>query len=194
LNRVVVGGLLLVRRFQDELAANPRLIRLVWLSGYFAVLLLGFSLMDASEQLEANAQRMLNDLAQVGSIGTEEVWSNRLEQHKVYQSALLRHCGKATNLGLASADIQTILQQLLVRYELMNSRLTISEPDLAGGRLGRIRAQLTGRIEQGNLLPLIDRLEDTSYFFSIERLSVSFDDRGDVVDILVSSCFQVAEE
>ena len=189
---MVMGGLLLIRRFQDELAANPRLIRLVWLSGYFAVLLLVSSLMDASERLEANAQRMLNDLAQVGSIGTEEVWSNRLEQHRVYQAALLRHCGKATNLGLASADIQTILQQLLVRYDLVNSRLTISEPDLAGGRLGRIRAQLTGRIEQGNLLPLLNRLEDPSYFFSIERLSVSFDDRGDVVDILVSSCFQVA--
>ena len=190
----MVRGLLLVRRFQDELMTNPRLVRLVWLSGYFSVLLFVSTLMGTSEQLGAKAQRMLDDLARVGNIGSEEVWSNRLEQQRAYQSGLLQHCRKATNQGLASADIQTILQQLLVQYDVESSRLTISEPELAGGRLGRIRAQLTGRVEQGNLLPLLNSLENPLSFFSIERLSIFFDGRGEVIDVLVSSCFQAAEE
>lgn len=193
MNQLVVEGLLLIRRFQDELRSNPRLIRLMWLTGYFSALLIVFNLIDASEQLASRAQRMLNDLDRVGSIGTKDVWNDRLKEQKVYQSALLRHCGNANNAGLASADIQTVLQQLLVQYEMINSRLTISEPELAGGRLGRIRGQLTGRIEQGNLLPLLSRLEDPSHFFSIERLAITFNDRGDVIDLLVSSCFQLTE-
>lgn len=190
----MAGGLRLIQQFREELRVNPRLIRLVWLAVYFSALLVVAGLMDTNDQLGSKARKMLSDLARVGTVGNKEVWSNRLEQQKVYQSEMLRHCNKAANSGLASADIQTVLQQLLVRYELINSRLTVSEPELASRGLGRINGQITGRIEQGNLLPMLNSLEDPSYFFSIERLVITVNSAGDAIDLLVSSCFQVIEE
>jgi hypothetical protein len=53
---------------------------------------------------------------------------------------------------------------------------------------------LTGRVGEGNLLPLLNSLENPLNFFSIERLSIVFDGRGEVIDVLVSSCFQAAQE
>ena len=194
MNHLMVGGLRLIRQFQEELRINPRLIRLVWLAGYCFALLFVAGLMDTNDQLGFKAQKMLSDLARAGSVGNKEVWSDRLEQQKVYQSEMLRRCNNATNSGLASADIQTVLQQLLVRYELINSRLTVSEPELAGRGLGRINGQITGRVVKGNLLPLLDSLENPSYFFSIERLVITVSSAGDAIDLLVSSCFQVTEE
>ena len=194
MNHLMAGGLRLIQQFREELRVNPRLIRLVWLAVYFSALLVVAGLMDVNDQLGSKARKMLSDLARVSTVGNKEVWSNRLEQQKVYQSEMLRHCNKATNSGLASADIQTVLQQLLVRYELINSRLTVSEPELASRGLGRINGQITGRIEQGNLLPMLNSLEDPSYFFSIERLVITVNSAGDAIDLLVSSCFQVTEE
>ena len=178
-----------VARFREEVLANRRMVRMLWLVVY---LTLGYGIvgfLDLFDEKGAEIARLTERLAAVGSIEAKATWDTRVEAQQVTQSEFKTHCWPAANEGLASADLQTDIQAMISLYELSNTRLNVSSPEFADAQTWRIRAELTGKVGDENLIPLLNDIENSGPHLWLERASIVFSNRGNTLDFLIAACF-----
>jgi hypothetical protein len=91
---------------------------------------------------------------------------------------------------MASADIQTFLQQRLNEHDIKNMRLKLSEPSKlqsVDATLWSMKAEITGKSEKFNFPPLIAALEFGEKRFQISRLQ-HLDKRSGLINLLMTTC------
>jgi len=174
-----------------ELGSNRRLVRLFLAVFYILAIYIVFGLNDKNESLAIVLAQMESQASR--SVGLDDLqrWAERLATEEETESVLVKGCWSAPSAGLASADMQTLLQQLTGTYLIKNVRLTLSPPlthEIAGREAWEIRAQIVGKATSSNLLSFVDALDKPSSYFAVERLLFS-ENRNGLLNLMLYACF-----
>jgi hypothetical protein len=173
-----------------EYGANRRVRLMTWLAIYVAIVWLIVVLTETGEDRSKKARQLAVEQQVISSYDSIEDWSQRLAHEQDTNRGLREMCWKGETPGVASADIQTFLQQRLIEHDIKNTRLKLSEPielpstDLA---LWSIKAEVTGKTEKFNFPPLIAALEFGDKRFQISRLQ-HLDKRSGLINLLMTTC------
>ena len=175
-----------------EMRDNPRMPRMIKITGVIVALYLVLGVADQREKLEIVADRLAGEQAKLAGAAFEDSWNDRLEHEKQAFAQLAAKCWDAPSAGIASADMQTVLQRLSTNFDLQRLRLSVSVPelhDLEHGKFWPIRAQLQARVERNVLPVLVDAMEKAPKQFTIENLNF-VDNRGSNLNVVLASCFR----
>lgn len=176
----------------EEISSNPRFRRMLWVIVYILFGYLMVTLYDANQVLRTQAAQLASEHGRTSELENPDLWKQRQISENQVREQLFNSCWQAPSAGIASADMQTVLQQLLVGFELTNSRLTLSEPEqyeMHDGLVWLIRAQIRGRINRANVPLLVSALENRDSFFGIDRLYF-LENRSGSLDMVVKACFR----
>lgn len=177
--------------FLEELAENQRLVWMIWGIGYLLVLYLIVGLYEYNQVLGDTYSRLEREAARMSGVQDEALWRERLDAEKELRDVLLGSCWSARSERLASADVQTRLQDITSENQLENSRLNMARAEvheLDPGVFWLIRANISGRIERGRVVPLVEALEAGDKHFVIEQLRYVHSKTGGSLDMTVAVC------
>lgn len=180
---------------ESELLSNLRLRRMVWLIGLILVCYVILGLHEFNVSLGERSIAMQSEISRImrGAEVSSEEWWGRLEDEKRVQDHLIRSCWVAKDSRLASADMQTTLQQLSTAYDLKNSKLSLSNPEDLQLDEARnawlIRAQVRGRIPQPRLPSLVNALENSETRFFVSEMRFVEQRKSGTLDLTLSACF-----
>lgn len=180
--------------FREEYTANQRFRRMIWVVGYVLICYLIVWLSEAADSTDVSTGTKRAELARLSANSAEtiETWRERQRSEQLAQDQLLASCWVANDSRLASADMQTTLQQLAGAYGLDKPRLSLSNPEqvnVENGVAWLIRARVNGRILESKLPSLVNALEnsDTRFFLSEVRF---VEQRGSgTLNLTLSACF-----
>ena len=173
-----------------EYGANRRVRLMTWLAIYVAIIWLIVVLIETGDDRSKKAGQLAVQQQVISTYESIEDWSQRLAHEQDANKGMRERCWKGETPGVASADIQTFLQQLLIEHDIKSMRLKLSEPielpstDLA---LWSIKAEVTGKADKFNFPPLIAALEFGDKKFQISRLQ-HLDKRGGLINLLMTTC------
>jgi hypothetical protein len=174
----------------EEYGANRRVRLMVWLAIYVAIVWLIVGLIETGDDRSKKARQLALEQRAISTYESIEDWSQRLVHEQNANKSLREMCWKGDTPGVASADIQTFLQQRLNEHDIKNMRLKLSEPvelPSMGARLWSIKAEIIGKTEKFNFPPLIASLEFGDKGFQISRLQ-HLDKRSGLINLLMTTC------
>jgi hypothetical protein len=174
----------------EEYGANRRVRLMTWLAIYVAIVWLIVVLVETGDIRSKKARELAVEQRIISTYESIEDWSQRLAYERDANKGLREMCWKGDSPGVASADIQTFLQQRLNEHDIKSMRLKLSEPTLLrsmDATLWSIRAEITGKTEKFNFPPLIAALEFGDKRFQISRLQ-HLDKRSGLISLLMTTC------
>ena len=186
-----------VATFRDqaiqEYSANRRVRLMNWLAIYVAIVWLIVALVEMSEDRSKKVGQLVTEQLVISTYETVEVWSRRLAHEQSANKALRESCWQGDTPEVASADIQTFLQQQLNEYEVESVRLKLSEPVELRPKdesLWSIKAEITGKMEKSNFPLLIAALEFEGNGLQISRLR-HLGQRSGLTNLLITTCISI---
>jgi hypothetical protein len=174
----------------EEYGANRRVRLMIWLAIYVAIIWLMVVLVETGDDRSEKVGQMAVEQRVISTYESIEDWSQRLVHEQDVNKGLREMCWQGDTPGMASADIQTFLQQRLNEHDIKNMRLKLSEPfelQSMDATLWSIRAEITGKSEKFNFPPLIAALEFGDKRFQISRLQ-HLDKRSGLINLLMTTC------
>lgn len=185
-----------LERFRMEIATNPRLKRMTWLILLIVLIYSFLGLHDINRKLRTDHQRLVAEVVRLQQMQDPSVWQARLYQEKELSVELGDLCLQALSEQLASADVQTKLQRITSKNEMENSRLTLSKPEvhsLDSGNVWYIRANISARVNIGNVPLVIRELETLESRFVVEQVRYVDASNGGKLDVTVGVCIKEGE-
>jgi hypothetical protein len=177
----------------EEYGANRRVRLMTWLAIYVVIIWLIVVLVETGDDRSKKARQLAVEQLVISTYESIEDWSKRLDHEQNVNKALREMCWQGDTPGVASADIQTFLQQRLNEHNIKNMRLKLSEPTElrpTDATLWSIRAEITGKTEKFNFPPLIAALEFGDKKFQISRLQ-HLDNRDGLINLLMTTCILI---
>ena len=177
----------------EEYGANRRVRLMTWLAIYVVIIWLIVVLVETGDDRSKKARQLAVEQLVISTYESIEDWSQRLDHEQNVNKALGEMCWQGDTPGVASADIQTFLQQRLNEHNIKNMRLKLSEPTElrpTDATLWSIRAEITGKTEKFNFPPLIAALEFGDKKFQISRLQ-HLDNRDGLINLLMTTCILI---
>jgi len=177
----------------EEYGANRRVRLMTWLAIYVVIIWLIVVLVETGDDRSKKARQLAVEQLVISTYESIEDWSQRLDHEQNVNKALREMCWQGETPGVASADIQTFLQQRLNEHNIKNMRLKLSEPtelSPTDATLWSIRAEITGKTEKFNFPPLIAALEFGDKKFQISRLQ-HLDNRDGLINLLMTTCILI---
>jgi hypothetical protein len=177
----------------EEYGANRRVRLMTWLAIYVVIIWLIVVLVETGDDRSKKARQLEVEQLVISTYESIEDWSQRLDHEQNVNKALGEMCWQGDTPGVASADIQTFLQQRLNEHNIKNMRLKLSEPTElrpTDATLWSIRAEITGKTEKFNFPPLIAALEFGDKKFQISRLQ-HLDNRDGLINLLMTTCILI---
>ncbi len=178
-------------KLQQEIQSNARMVPMLWLIVYLAMGYLVLGMYDTNQVLRASTQQLSGELARANAVAGASVWQRRFEREEQSAHSLIEKCWVAPNKGIASADMQTVLQQVAANHRLENVRLTMAVPEeheVSGRTAWFIRAQVRARANKGNVPPMVFALEEPAAFFAVERVRYVAGRGAGTLDLTVAAC------
>ena len=175
---------------REEYGANRRVRLMTWLAIYVVIIWLIVVLAETGDDRSKNAGQLAVEQRAISTYESIENWSQRLAHEQDVNKGLREMCWQGDTPGVASADIQTFLQQRLNEHDIKNMRLKLSEPTelpSMGATLWSIKAEITGKTEKFNFPLLIAALEFGDRGFQISRLQ-HLDKRSGLINLLMTAC------
>lgn len=185
----------IVNKLAAEFHTNLRIRRMAWLIAYILVLYMILGLSDFNTALREKTAAMQVEISRIarGSDTTEQIWTERLAAEETAQQQLTQSCWQAKNARLASADMQTELQQFYRTFDLANSRLALSDPEALelnnGIAVWVIRGDVRGRINLNRLPSLVNALESGENRFFLREVRFVRQRNSGTLDIMLAACF-----
>ncbi len=176
-------------RLRGELAANPRLRAGAWA---VAAILAVYGLLVQSDRVEAAYVTYTADaerLTRARALLTRDDLPALLEAERERDSALAERFWQAETQGLAQAQLQAALGDIVGELEFRNPRIqsgAIIPVDYAPG-LWRVQAQFNGIYEPGSELLALHALATHPKKIVVDRLDLRRRDRR--MTLLVSAWF-----
>jgi hypothetical protein len=177
----------------EEYGANRRVRLMTWLAIYVAIIWLIVALVETGDDRSKKARQLAVEQRVISTYESIEDWSRRLDHEQNVNKALREMCWQGDTPGVASADIQTFLQQQLNEHDIKNMRLKLSEPTElrpTDSTLWNIKAEITGKTEKFNFPPLIAALEFGDKKFQISRLQ-HLDNRDGLINLFLTTCILI---
>lgn len=161
-------------RVYTEFGANNRLRLGAWSIAFilllFLTLLQGERMVVAYDAYAAAADRMARAERLLGG----RDWSAAFEAERQRNEQLTALFWRADTQGLAQANLQAALTNMLNQLEVRNSRIRsgVSEPVPEAPGLWRIQAQVNVRYQQGAELQLLHQLATYPRKLIVDRLDI----------------------
>ncbi|MDE2407746.1 MAG: hypothetical protein KGL91_07780 [Xanthomonadaceae bacterium] len=164
-----------LRGMRDEWRSNPRLRWGVLAAAVVAFLYLCLVLMDWRSALHMQYQQRTLQLYKMDALAGQEHWLGRAQNAKAAEKALQAEIPNAATIGLAQAEAQTMVRQLMTAF---GNKLTSEArpPAEVTGQPGvwKIPVTLRGVLSQPQMLEILRKLESSDRLVTVEEFSFTF--------------------
>ena len=161
---------------------------MIWAIAYIVAVYFILALTDEVNRVELEARSVSESLQRLSAYDSTTDWDEYKIREEKVNAELSRQLWSARTPGLASADLQTTLQEAIRKYEISNFRLKLGEPkplSLGSAPVWLIQAELIGQISGKQLPRMLADLESSHRPLRIDRLTFA-PARGNLLNLLVS--------
>lgn len=183
-----------LRGMRQEWQGNPRLRLGVLVVVAISVLYGCLVLNDWRHALHAQYQQRTLQLYKMSALAGQEHWLSRAQSAKDVERALQAEIPNATTIGLAQAEVQTMVRQLIDafgRKMTTESRPPVAVPGQPG--LWRVPVTLRGALSSTQLLEMLRRLEDADRLMVIDESQITFPQGVPTVSLTLSAFYRVGD-
>lgn len=169
----LASGWAQVRR---EWQGNPRLRWAVAVAAAIALVYLCLLLLDWRAELHARYQQRTLQLYKVAALAGQDDWLVRADRARALAKGVQAEIPRAASLGLAQAEVQTTVRQLLNAFGGARLSSDPRPPAQVPGQPGlwRIPFTLRGVTGRAQMLEILRRIESAPRLMAVEEFSFSF--------------------
>jgi hypothetical protein len=163
------------RKIREEWRSNPRLrwgAGIAIAIGFFYLCLV---LADWRRDLHDQYQQRTLQLYKMTALAGQEHWLARAQAAESVEKALQAEVPDAATIGLAQAEVQTFVRQLINAFGRKLGSDARPPAEVAGQPgLWRIPVTLRGLVSQPQMLEILRRVEDSDRLMVIDEFSFTF--------------------
>lgn len=180
------------RNAREEWGNNPRLrwggLAILAIAFLYLCMLLG----DWRQGLQDTYRERSLQLYKVAALSGQEQWLLRAEDVKTVQKALQAEIPGASTIGLAQAEVQTRVRQILNAFGpklTADARPPAEVPGQAG--VWRFPVTIRGPVSQPQLASILSRIEGSDRLIVIDDLAITFVQRIPSVSMTVTAYYRI---
>lgn len=174
-----------VAAWREQLLANPRLAALLMLLPFVLLLHLALLTRDAAEEAREEGVPLQKRAARLEALAASGDWTAAIREAEASAERWRADTWRAESAELVAADLQTVLRAIGARHLAWN-RMKLSPAERLGAIGGwRVRAELTGKLGEGGVLPLLQEIAEHRPRILVDQLQVS-SLRGQTVTLQLS--------
>ncbi len=171
--------------WRERLRANPRLAALLMLLPLVLLLHLTLITRDATTEAREEAVPLQKRAARLEALAASGDWAAAIREAEAKAVQWRADTWRAESAELVAADLQTVLRTTGARHLAWN-RMKLSPAErLAPVGGWRVRAELTGKLGEGGVLPLLQEIAEHRPRILVDQLQVS-SLRGQTVTLQLS--------
>lgn len=163
------------RKIREEWRGNPRLrwgAGIALAIGFFYLCLV---LVDWRRDLHDQYQQRTLQLYKMTALAGQEHWLARAQSAQAVEKALQAEIPNAATIGLAQAEVQTFVRQLINAFGRKLGSDARPPAEVTGQPgLWRIPVTMRGMVSQPQMLEILRRVEDSDRLMVIDELSFTF--------------------
>lgn len=164
-----------LRSMREEWKVNPRLRWGAVAAAAIAFVYLCLVLVDWRRDLHEQYQAETLQLYKMTALAGQEHWVARAQAAESVEKALQAEIPHAATIGLAQAEVQSTVRQLVNAFGRKLSVDTRPPAEVAGQQaLWRIPVTMRGVTSQAQMLEIVRMLESSERLVVIEQFSFSF--------------------
>ena len=161
--------------FREEWAGNARLRWGVAAAAAIAFVYLCLLLVDWRRELHAEYQQRTVQVYKMTALAGQQQWLARAQAAQAVEKALQAEIPQAATIGLAQAEVQAMVRQLLNSFGRKLSSDARPPAEVAGQPgLWRIPVTMRGVTSQGQMLEILRMLENSERLVVVDEFSFSF--------------------
>lgn len=183
-------------QLQQQASANPRLRWMLWGILYIFLMYFALSLSDWRAQQGQSINQLQRTAIKLEQLESQTEWPQRWADEKQVSEQLNKRLWKATTPGLAEADLQNYLRNLLNNHNADGVRLRLAPTEtlvIGGESLFKVSAEVSGVIGSARINAFMRAMAEHPQILLVERFSYS-PQRAGQLSLLVTGYFSAAEE
>ncbi len=183
-------------QLQQQASANPRLRWMLWGILYIFLMYFALSLSDWRAQQGQSINQLQRTAIKLEQLESQTEWPQRWADEKQVSEQLNKRLWKATTPGLAEADLQNYLRNLLNNHNADGVRLRLAPTEtlvIGGESLFKVSAEVSGVIGSTRINAFMRAMAEHPQILLVERFSYS-PQRAGQLSLLVTGYFSAAEE
>lgn len=181
-----------IQRARAEWAANARLRWGVGLAVAIVGIYVALLLMDWRSRLHAEYQQESVRLVKTASLAGQQQWVTRAQQARDLRRALEAQVPVSATLGLAQAEAQSWIQDLLRAFggREMSSQARAPVRVAADGDVWKIPVTIRGGLTSSQYLEMLRRIEGNERLIVVEQVTLD-NQRRLTIDMTISAFYRV---
>lgn len=183
-------------QFQQQANANPRLRWMLWGVLYIFLMYFALSLGEWRAEQQQGINQLQRTAIKLQQLKSETEWSERQAAEAEVAKQLSQRLWKAKTPGLAEADLQNYLRQLMANYNVNGLRLRLAPTEtlmLGGETLLKVSADVSAMIGVAQIDPLMRAMAEDRRALLVERFAYS-PQRAGQLSLLVTAYFSTADD
>ena len=164
-----------MQKLREEWQSNPRLRWGVVIALAIAFVYLCVALVEWRRDLHEEYQQRTLQLYKMSALAGQEHWLVRAQNAQSVEKALLAEIPNASTIGLAQAEVQTMVRQLINAFGRKLGSDARPPAQVTGQPgLWRIPVTLRGSLTQAQMLEVLRRLEDSDRLIVVDDFTFTF--------------------
>lgn len=183
-------------QFQQQANANPRLRWMLWAVLYIFLIYFALSLGEWRAEQQQGINQLQRTASKLQQLKSETEWPERQAAETEVAQQLSQRLWKAKTPGLAEADLQNYLRQLMAIYNVDGLRLRLAPTEtlmLGGETLLKVSADVSGLIGVVQIDALMRAMAEDKRTLLVERFAYS-PQRAGQLSLLVTAYFSTADD
>ena len=183
-------------QFQQQANANPRLRWMLWGVLYIFLMYFALSLGEWRAEQQQGINQLQRTAVKLQQLKSETEWPERQAAETEVAQQLSQRLWKAKTPGLAEADLQNYLRQLMANYNVDGLRLRLAPTEtlvLGGETLLKVSADVSAVIGVVQIDPLMRAMAEDKRALLVERFAYS-PQRAGQLSLLVTAYFSTADD
>ena len=183
-------------QFQQQANANPRLRWMLWGVLYIFLMYFALSLGEWRAEQQQGINQLQRTAIKLQQLKSETEWPERQAAETEVAQQLSQRLWKAKTPGLAEADLQNHLRQLMANYNADGLRLRLAPTEtlmLGGETLLKVSADVSAVIGVAQIDPLMRAMAEDKRALLVERFAYS-PQRAGQLSLLVTAYFSTADD
>ena len=164
-----------MQKMREEWSSNPRLRWGAVIALAIGFLYLCLVLVDWRHDLHHEYQQRTLQLYKMTALAGQEQWLLRAQAAQAVEKAVQAEIPNAATIGLAQAEVQTFVRQLINAYGRKLGSDARPPAEVTGQPgLWRIPVTLRGVVSQPQMMEILRRVEDSDRLVVIDEFSFTF--------------------
>jgi hypothetical protein len=183
-------------QLQQQVSTNPRLRWMLWGILYIFLMYFALSLGEWRAEQVQGINQLQRTAIKLEQLESQTEWPQRWVDEKQVSEQLNKRLWKATTPGLAEADLQNYLRNLMNNHNADGVRLRLAPTEtlvIGGETLFKVSAEVSGVISSAQINTLMRAMAEYPQVLLVERFSYS-PQRAGQLSLLVTGYFSAAEE